>query len=77
MNTPNQLFKDTDIVCDCHQVTVKDVKDYLSIPGNSTKPLRFKLLELKIAQACRFCLHEDEEKIDVHFSKLIPSRKIT
>lgn len=64
-------MNDSDIVCDCYSVTVKDVKEYLNNTENQKKPLHIKLQELKIAQACRFCMYEDEEKIDVHFSKLI------
>lgn len=68
-------MKDTDIVCDCYRVTVGEVKEYLSNPENDNKPLGVKLKELKIAQACRFCMYEDEEKIDVHFSKLIKTKR--
>ena len=64
-------MQDTDIVCDCYQVTVKDVKEYISNPANTGKSVDLKLRELKIAQACRFCIYEDEEKIDVHYSKLL------
>lgn len=68
------MMKDTDIVCDCYQVTVKEVKDYIEIPENKNKSLDVKLRELKISQGCRFCWYKDEAengKIDVHFSELI------
>ena len=67
---------DNAIVCDCYGVTVKDVKEYMLCEENNKKRLAEKLKDLKIAQACRFCLDENESKIDVHFSKLIPVKKV-
>lgn len=64
-------MKDTDIVCACYQVTIIEIKEYLKIPENQLKPLAVKLKELNIAQACRFCEYEDEETIDIHYSKLL------
>jgi hypothetical protein len=65
-------MKDTDkLVCVCFYVTTEDVEKYLKVAGNAEKPLDVKLRELKIAQGCRLCKYEDDDRIDVHYSKLL------
>ena len=46
-------MKNTDIVCDCNDVTVQEVLDYLKDPANSGKSTETKLEELDIGTACQ------------------------
>jgi len=64
-------MQNNDIVCDCNDVTVADVLDYLKIPNNSNKPLEEKLEDLDIATACGKCKETDCDRIDVHYSEIV------
>jgi hypothetical protein len=64
-------MKDTDIVCDCANVTVADVKAYLEVPENQDRPLEEQLEDMDIGQACRMCKEKDCDRIDVHYSEIV------
>lgn len=64
-------MKNSDVVCECNDVVVEDVLDYLKDPANSNKSLETKLEELDIGTVCEKCLESDCDIIDIHYSKIL------
>lgn len=64
-------MKDSDIVCDCNEVTVGCVKQYLAKNDISDMELDDLLDELDIGTSCDACLDPHCDFIDVNYRELI------